>query len=69
MGYDNYNTVKFRVPNTFNGDCYDRYLIRVMEMRESHEIMMKMITRLSKKFSEPNLNIVKTRDYKNLCTF
>ena len=35
-----------------------------MEMRESHEIMMKMIIRLSKKFSESNLNIVKTRDYK-----
>jgi NADH dehydrogenase (ubiquinone) Fe-S protein 2 len=64
MSYDNYNTVNFRVPNTFNGDCYDRYLIRVMEMRESHEIMDKMINRLAKKFKEPNLNIVKTRDYK-----
>ena len=37
MGYDGYNTVNFSVPTTFNGDCYDRYLIRIMEMRESHE--------------------------------
>jgi NADH-quinone oxidoreductase subunit D len=64
MSYDGYHTVDFRIPVTFNGDCYDRYLIRVMEMRESHEIMYKMIKRLSKKFKEPHLNYVKTKDLK-----
>jgi NADH:ubiquinone oxidoreductase subunit D len=64
MSYDSYNTINFRVPNTFNGDCYDRYLIRVMEMRESHVIMNKILYRLARKFKEPHLNIVKTKDYK-----
>jgi len=64
MGYDNYNTINFSVPNTFNGDCYDRYLIRIMEMRESHEIINWIIRRLAKKFKEPYLNFVKINDYK-----
>jgi len=33
--YDNYNYFKFFIPVGFNSDCYDRYLIRVEEMRES----------------------------------
>jgi len=64
MSYDGYNLVNFRVPITFNGDCYDRYLIRVMEMRESHEIINKVIQRLFVRLKEPFLNIVKTKDYK-----
>ncbi len=64
MSYDGYNTINFRVPSTFNGDCYDRYLIRIMEMRESHIIMNKIMYRLARKFKEPHLNIVKTKDYK-----
>ena len=64
MSYDGYNTLNFRVPSSFNGDCYDRYLIRVMEMRESHIIMNKIMYRLARKFKEPHLNIVKTKDYK-----
>jgi NADH dehydrogenase (ubiquinone) Fe-S protein 2 len=64
MGYDGYNSVNFSVPTTFNGDCYDRYLIRVMEMRESAKIMSIMIDRLSIKFKEPLLNLVKANDFK-----
>jgi NADH dehydrogenase (ubiquinone) Fe-S protein 2 len=33
--YDNYNYFKFFIPVGYNSDCYDRYLIRVEEMRES----------------------------------
>jgi NADH-quinone oxidoreductase subunit D len=33
--YDNYNFFKFYIPNRISNDCYDRYLIRVEEMRES----------------------------------
>jgi NADH-quinone oxidoreductase subunit D len=39
MSYDGYNLINFNVPVTFNGDCYDRFLIRIEEMRESLNIM------------------------------
>ena len=64
MSYDGYNTINFSVPNSFNGDCYDRYLIRIMEMRESSIIMNEVIRRLSVTFKEPGLNLVKVKDYK-----
>lgn len=64
MSYDGYHALNFKVPITFNGDCYDRYLIRVMEMRESHEIMNNLILKLAKKHEQSNLNIVKVKDYK-----
>ena len=37
--YDKYNEFNFRIPVGTNGDCYDRYLIRVLEMRESLKII------------------------------
>ena len=37
--YDNYDFFKFFIPIGHNGDCYDRYLIRLEEMRESLSIM------------------------------
>jgi NADH dehydrogenase (ubiquinone) Fe-S protein 2 len=64
MSYDGYHALNFKVPITFNGDCYDRYLIRVMEMRESHEIMNNLILKLAQKHEQSNLNIVKVKDYK-----
>jgi NADH dehydrogenase (ubiquinone) Fe-S protein 2 len=64
MSYDNYNTVDFNIPITFNGDCYDRYLIRVFEMRESCKIMYDMIKRLNFTFEDPYLNNIKIQDYK-----
>jgi NADH:ubiquinone oxidoreductase subunit D len=33
--YDNYNLFDFVIPVGIYGDCYDRYLIRLEEMRES----------------------------------
>jgi len=64
MGYDGYNTINFSVPNTFNGDCYDRYLIRIMEMRESHEIIANVLNRLAINIKSPKLNQIKIKDYK-----
>ncbi len=64
MSYDNYNTVDFNIPVTFNGDCYDRYLIRIFEMRESNKIMYEMVKRLSVNLKEPELNYIKVQDYK-----
>jgi len=37
--YENYNDFSFRVPIGTIGDCYDRYLIRISEIRESLKIM------------------------------
>ena len=37
--YEIYNELQFRVPVGKNGDCYDRYLCRMEEMRESVKIM------------------------------
>ncbi len=41
--YDSYNLFKFRVPIGLKGDSYDRYLIRLDEMRESLNIMTQAI--------------------------
>mgnify|MGYP001806218708 CR=1 FL=1 len=37
--YEIYDKIAFRVPVGIKGDCYDRYLIRMQEMRESLRII------------------------------
>ena len=37
--YEYYSEFDFDIPIGKNGDCYDRYLIRMQEMRESARIM------------------------------
>ncbi len=37
--YEVYDELEFKIPVGKNGDCYDRYLCRVEEMRESTKIM------------------------------
>jgi NADH dehydrogenase (ubiquinone) Fe-S protein 2 len=44
--YDAYNMFQFYIPVGIYGDCYDRYLIRVEEMRESCCIIFKSINLL-----------------------
>jgi NADH:ubiquinone oxidoreductase subunit D len=41
--YDSYNFYKFYVPIGINSDSYDRYLIRIEEMRESCFIILQAI--------------------------
>lgn len=41
--YDFYNKVSFDIPIGSNGDCYDRYLIRMSEMRESLRILIQCL--------------------------
>jgi len=41
--YEVYDLVDFDVPVGVNGDCYDRYLVRVAEMRESNRIIRQCI--------------------------
>jgi NADH-quinone oxidoreductase subunit D len=46
--YECYNDFEFDVPLGLNGDCYDRYLCRVEEMRQSTKIMKEACLRLQK---------------------
>lgn len=41
--YDVYDQVDFDVPVGTNGDCYDRYLVRVAELRESNRIIKQCV--------------------------
>ena len=47
--YECYGEMDFDIPIGKNGDCYDRYLIRMQEMRESLKIMKQCIEQLSGK--------------------
>lgn len=60
--YEIYDKIPFRVPVGKNGDCYDRYLVRVQEMRQSLRIIdfcldnipQGMIKSDDKKFTAPS---------------
>lgn len=55
--YEIYSDVDFDIPVGSNGDCYDRYLIRVEEMRQSLRIIYQVISNLQN-------GSIKTDDYK-----
>ena len=46
--YECYNELEFDIPLGVNGDCYDRYLCRMEEMRQSVRIMKQCCDRLQK---------------------
>ncbi len=46
--YDCYNQIDFKIPVGKNGDCYDRYLCRVEEMRESVKIINQCLQKMPK---------------------
>ena len=41
--YEVYDRMNFDIPVGTNGDCYDRYLVRIQEMRESNRIIKQCI--------------------------
>ena len=41
--YAVYNELDFDIPVGLNGDCYDRYLVRVEEMRQSNRIIKQCV--------------------------
>ena len=41
--YDVYDRVDFDIPVGVNGDCYDRYLVRVEELRQSNRIVEQCV--------------------------
>jgi NADH-quinone oxidoreductase subunit D len=45
--YECYNDFEFDIPVGKNGDCYDRYLLRMEEMRQSVRIMKQCIDKLT----------------------
>jgi len=44
--YDVYDEMDFDIPIGKNGDCYDRYLVRVEEMRQSLRIIQQCIEKI-----------------------
>jgi NADH-quinone oxidoreductase subunit D len=44
--YDKYNEVEFDIPVGRHGDCYDRYLVRMAEMRESVKIIKQCLAKM-----------------------
>ncbi len=45
--YECYSELDFEIPVGSNGDCYDRYVIRMEEMRQSTKIMKQCVEKLS----------------------
>jgi NADH-quinone oxidoreductase subunit D len=66
--YDCYANLNFDIPVGKNGDCYDRYLVRVWEMRESLKIIHQCIEKMpggpckidDNKISPPSRSAMKT---------
>jgi NADH-quinone oxidoreductase subunit D len=46
--YEVYDRMDFDIPVGTNGDCYDRYLVRVQEMREANRIIRQCVDWLRK---------------------
>jgi NADH dehydrogenase (ubiquinone) Fe-S protein 2 len=56
--YEIYDQISFEVPTGTSGDCYDRYLIRVIEMKQSLSIVLQCLDKLPS-------GIIKTEDTKS----
>ena len=41
--YESYGEVDFDIPVGVNGDCYDRYLVRIEELRQSNRIVAQCV--------------------------
>lgn len=42
--YEVYDLLDFDIPVGVNGDCYDRYLVRIEEMRQANKIIQQCVT-------------------------
>ncbi|QIK40761.1 NADH-quinone oxidoreductase subunit D [Pontivivens nitratireducens] len=51
--YECYDEMDFQIPVGTHGDCYDRYLCRMMEMRESVKIMRQCLEKMELVKGEP----------------
>ena len=41
--YEVYDEIDFKIPTGTNGDCYERFLVRIEEMRQSLNIIKQCI--------------------------
>lgn len=55
--YEIYSQIAFQIPIGYFGDCFDRYLIRIHEMREALKIIFFCLQKLP-------LGLIKTTNYK-----
>nr|MCH9845616.1 NADH-quinone oxidoreductase subunit D [Alphaproteobacteria bacterium] len=46
--YDVYNELDFQIPVGSHGDCYDRYLVRMLEMYQSLDIIQQCLEKMPK---------------------
>jgi NADH dehydrogenase I D subunit len=44
--YEIYSNLSFKVPFSLNGDSYDRYLIRIEELRQSTSLILQVLNKL-----------------------
>src|ERR1700710_2910802 len=66
--YEIYDQIKFHVPVGEKGDSYDRYCVRVREMRESLAIIFQVLNRIpggpiktdNQKLTPPSRSLFKT---------
>lgn len=68
FSYEIYDSIVFSVPFGCDGDCYDRYLIRILEMRESIAIIYQILNKIpigsirvdDYKVTNPNRTFIKS---------
>jgi NADH-quinone oxidoreductase subunit D len=51
--YEIYGDLEFEVPVGQNGDCYDRFMVRMEEMRQSVRLVIQCLNRLQHMEGEP----------------
>ena len=44
--YECYSALKFKIPYSTNGDCYDRYLLRIEELYQSNSIIFQVLNKI-----------------------
>lgn len=67
--YDAYNLVSFAIPVGRAGDCYDRYLIRMEEMRQSLKIIDQCLSILNSSYTRGTRGYYKINDNKITSSF
>ena len=62
--YEIYNDLEFLIPVGIRGDCYDRFLVRFLEVKESLKIVDEVIDILSGAVGVELLEAIKVEDHK-----
>ena len=60
--YECYSEIDFDIPIGKNGDCYDRYCIRMEEMRQSIRIMKQVIEKLREPEGQGPVTVARQQD-------